>query len=84
MQSRFPQSISSILAKSSFSYQEIDSQLAALANGVKELLNTEATNLGLELTDFKVNGTMFDAATKERIGKVANITAEAMAANEGG
>lgn len=84
LQSRFPQSISSILAKSSISYQEIDSQLPELANSVKELLNAETTNLGLELTDFKVNGTMFDAATKERIGKVANITAENMAAGEGG
>ncbi|RZL61739.1 MAG: SPFH domain-containing protein, partial [Pedobacter sp.] len=84
LQSRFPQSISSVLAKSSISYQQIDAQLAELANAIKELLNTEATNLGLELTDFKINGTIFDAGTKERIAKVADITADAMAANEGG
>lgn len=84
IQSRFPQGISSILAKSSMSYQEIDSQLPELADNVKELLNAEAANLGLALTDFKVNGTIFDSGTKERIDKVANITAEAMAANEGG
>lgn len=84
LQSRFPQSISSILAKNGISYQEIDSKLPELAASVKELLNTEATNLGLELTDFKVNGTIFDAGTKERIEKVANITAENMAAAEGG
>jgi membrane protease subunit (stomatin/prohibitin family) len=84
LQSRFPQSISSVLAKSSFSYQEIDSKLPELAISVKELLNIEATNLGLELTDFKVNGTIFDAGTKDRIEKVANITAENMAAAEGG
>jgi membrane protease subunit (stomatin/prohibitin family) len=84
LQSRFPQSISSVLAKSSISYQEIDAQLPEIANSVKELLNTETANLGLELTDFKVNGTIFDAGTKERIDRVANITADAMAANEGG
>ncbi|RYG18562.1 MAG: SPFH domain-containing protein [Chitinophagaceae bacterium] len=84
LQSRFPQSISSVLAKNGISYQEIDSKLPELAASVKELLNTEATNLGLELTDFKVNGTIFDAGTKERIEKVANITAENMAAAEGG
>lgn len=84
LQSRFPQSISSVLAKNAISYQEIDSKLPELANDVKNLLNTEAANLGLELTDFKVNGTIFDAGTKERIEKVANITAENMAAGEGG
>ncbi|RZL44162.1 MAG: SPFH domain-containing protein, partial [Pedobacter sp.] len=84
LQSRFPQSISSVLAKNAFSYQEIDSKLPELAFGVKELLNIEATNLGLELTDFKINGTIFDTGTKERIEKVANITAENMAAGEGG
>lgn len=84
LQSRFPQSISSVLAKSAISYREIDSQLPNLANSIKEFLNAEAVNLGLELTDFKINGTLFDAGTKERIEKVANITAEAMAANEGG
>jgi len=84
LQSRFPQSISSVLAKTSISYQQIDAQLAELASGVKELLNTEAENLGLELTDFKINGTIFDTGTKERIAKVADITADAMAANEGG
>ena len=84
LQSRFPQGISSTLAKSSISYQKIDSQLPELADSVKELLNAEAANLGLTLTDFKINGTIFDAGTKDRIDKVANITAEAMAANEGG
>lgn len=84
LQSRFPQVISSVLATSALSYQQIDSQLPTIANNVKELLNTEAANLGFELTDFKVNGTIFDAGTKERIDKVSNITADAMAAHEGG
>lgn len=84
LQSRFPQAISSALAKSALSYQQIDAQLPTIASDVKELLNAEATNLGLALTDFKVNGTIFDAGTKERIDKLSNITSDTMAAAEGG
>lgn len=84
LQSRFPQAISSILAKSLISYQEIDSQLPNLAVNIKESLNTEAENLGLLLTDFKVNGTIFDEGTKARIEKIADITTDAFAAKEGG
>lgn len=84
LQSRFPQIISSVLASSLISYQEIDSQLPKLAESVKTLLNAETSNLGLELTDFKVNGTIFDAATKTRIDKIADVTADTLAASEGG
>lgn len=83
LQSRFPQTISSVLANSAVGYPEIDAQLGVLAGKIKESLNAECSNLGLELTDFKVNGTMFDAGTKERIGKIADITADKLAANEG-
>lgn len=84
LQSRFPQSIASTLAQSKISYQDIDAQLANLAIAIKQTLNIEASNLGFELTDFKINGTVFDAGTKERIEKIANITTDAMAASEGG
>lgn len=84
LQSRFPQSITSVLAKGLISYQEIDAQLPLLSNSIKEFLNAEANNLGLALTDFKVNGTMFDEGTNERIEKISNITADSMAASEGG
>lgn len=84
LQSRFPQSLSSTLAKNSISYQTIDSQLPELSSDIKTFLNVEALNLGFELTDFKINGTMFDEGTKERIDRIANITADSMAANEGG
>lgn len=83
LQSRFPQTISSILANSAVGYPEIDAQLGILSAKIKEILNAECTNLGLQLTDFKVNGTIFDAGTKERIDRIANITADAKAASEG-
>ncbi|OKS87449.1 SPFH domain-containing protein [Mucilaginibacter polytrichastri] len=84
LQNRFPESLSSVLAQSSVSYQQIDAQLPLLSTSIKALLNAELDKLGFELTDFKLNGTVFDDTTKERIGKIADITAEAMAAGEGG
>ncbi len=84
LQSRFPQAMAAVLATSGFSYQHIDAQLPVLSESIRQQLAGELENLGFELTDFKVNGTVFDDGTKERIGKVADITAESMAAAEGG
>lgn len=84
LQNRFPESLSSVLAQSGISYQQIDAQLPLLSGSIKAQLNAELDKLGFELIDFKLNGTVFDTATKERISKIADITAEAMAAGEGG
>lgn len=84
LQSRFPQIIASTLAQQLVSYQNIDAQLPQLSQSIKELLNTETATLGFELTDFKVNGTVFDLSTKERIDKISNMTADSLAATEGG
>lgn len=84
IQGRFPQSLVSVLAQGGVSYQHIDAQLLTLSKNIREQLQQEVEKLGLLLTDFKLNGTLFDPATTERIGKVADITAESMAAAEGG
>lgn len=84
LQSRFPQTLASVLATAGISYQQIDTQLATLSESLKVQLNVELDKLGFELTDFKLNGTVFDESTKERINKIANITADAMAADQGG
>lgn len=84
LQNRFPQGLSSALAQSGVSYQHIDAQLPQLSNTIKEQINIETVQLGFELTDFKLNGTIFDDGTKERIGKIADITADAFAAKENG
>ena len=84
LQNRFPESLSSVLAQNGVSYQHIDAQLPKLSYSIKEQLNAELGKLGFELTDFKLNGTVFDQSTKGRIGNVADITSEAMAAGEGG
>jgi membrane protease subunit (stomatin/prohibitin family) len=84
LQSRFPQSLASVLAQSGISYQDIDARLSLLSSDISAQLSPELEKLGFSLTDFKLNGTLFDENTKERIGKVADITAESMAAGEGG
>ncbi|MFY1045774.1 SPFH domain-containing protein [Chryseobacterium sp. GP-SGM7] len=84
LQGRFPQNLASVLAKSGISYQHIDAQLPSLSKQIYDQLQPEVQNLGFLLTDFKLNGTLFDQSTTERIGKIADITAESMAAGEGG
>lgn len=84
LQGRFSQNLSSILAKGAISYQHIDAQLPSLSTNIQEQLHPELHNLGFSLTDFKLNGTIFDHATTERIGEIADIIAESMAAGEGG
>jgi len=84
LQNRFPESLSAVIAQSKLSYHQIDAQLPALSGNIKAQLNLELEKLGFELTDFKLNGTIFDQSTKARISKVADITSEAMAAGEGG
>jgi len=84
LQGRFPQSLASVLAQSGISYQHIDARLSLLSSDISAQLSPELEKLGFSLTDFKLNGTLFDENTKERIGKVADITAESMAAGEGG
>jgi len=84
LQSRFPQGIAATLAQSNVSYQNIDAQLPQLSQMIKDQINGEVAKLGFMLTDFKLNGTMFDEGTKERIDRIANITADNLAAGEGG
>ncbi|UIR56979.1 SPFH domain-containing protein [Sphingobacterium sp. SRCM116780] len=84
LQSRFPQAIASVLATAGISYQQIDAQLATLSEMLHVQINIELDKLGFELTDFKLNATIFDEGTKERIDRIADITADAMAADKGG
>jgi len=84
LQSRISQLMAVQLANGQFSYQQIDAQLSAIASRLKEILVPEFENLGLTLSDFRINGTVFDKATQDRINSIADITAESKAAAEGG
>ncbi|TDQ07101.1 SPFH domain-containing protein [Pedobacter metabolipauper] len=82
--SRLPQTLISHLAQAKLSYIDIDAQLMVLAEALKEKLNSEFTKVGLELKDFKIQGTSFDVSTQERMNRIADITADSRAASEGG
>ncbi|EDM35138.1 putative transmembrane protein [Pedobacter sp. BAL39] len=82
--SRIPQVLIAHMAQSGLAYLQIDAQLEKLSAGLKEKLNQDFLTLGLELKDFRIQGTSFDKDTRERIGKIADITAESRAAAEGG
>ncbi|MEO8253917.1 MAG: SPFH domain-containing protein [Flavobacterium sp.] len=81
---RIPQLISETLAENKFSYQEIDAKLPQIANQTKEKLHFDYEKIGLKLSDFRINGTQFDKETQERIAKVADISADVIAAEKAG
>ena len=80
--SRIVAPLSSFLAEKAYPYREVDSHLMDLSNELKERTATELEQLGLELIDFRVNSVTFDEDTMERIGRIANMTAEQRAAAE--
>lgn len=80
---KFPQEISSLLAGSKYSYAEIDANLSKISEDLKNVLNKDFESVGVALIDFKINGTRFDEKTQQRIGSIADITSETMAAKEG-
>ena len=72
------------LAAAGLSYQQVDAQLDTLAERLRTPLADEFAHLGIELTDFRLSGTLFDAATQQRIGRVADVAADTQAAAAAG
>jgi membrane protease subunit (stomatin/prohibitin family) len=84
LQSRLGQVLATELAAAGRSYQQLDAQLDALAARLRLPLADEFSNLGIELTDFRLSGTVFDVATQQRIGRVADVAADTQAAAAAG
>ena len=80
LQGRIGQVLAAQLAQAGYSYQQLDAHLGELAESLREPLGAELAALGLELTDFRISGTVFDRATVQRIGRVADATADNQAA----
>ena len=51
---------------------------------MKTKLVSDFSELGFSILDFRISGTKFDAKTMERIGRIADMTAEAQAAAAAG
>ncbi len=77
---RLSQPLADFLATSQFGYVDIDANREEIANGVREKLAVVFSELGFEITDFRIEGTDFDDDTLKRINRIADMTAEAQAA----
>ncbi|HZS42421.1 MAG TPA: SPFH domain-containing protein [Polyangia bacterium] len=75
--SRIGEPISTYLANAGFSYVEIDKHRSEIAAHARQQVAPIFDDLGFQLLDFRIEGTSFDAATQERIGKISDMTAEA-------
>lgn len=79
MSERLVHSITDHIAERRLPYTEIDAQREELAQGMSEDLTADFAKLGFEITDFRIEGTTFDEDTVRRIGRIADLTAEAQA-----
>jgi len=84
MSARIVQPLSDLFATSGYSYTEIDVNREELADKMRQSLLAIFAQLGLELTDFRIEGTDFDDDTQQRIKRIADVTAEAQAAKAAG
>ncbi len=84
MAERLVQSISDHIAEQRIPYTEIDAQREEIAAGMAGRLSADFVKLGFEVSDFRIEGTNFDEETVRRIGRIADMTAEARALKEVG
>jgi len=79
MSERLVHPITDHIAERRLTYTEIDAQREEIAQGMAEKLTADFAKLGFEITDFRIEGTNFDDETVRRIGRIADLTAEAQA-----
>ncbi|MGB9080482.1 MAG: SPFH domain-containing protein [Desulfuromonadaceae bacterium] len=79
MAERLVQSITDHIAECRLSYADIDAQREELAAGIAAKLTTDFGSLGFSIEDFRIEGINFDEDTLRRIGRIADMTAEAQA-----
>lgn len=79
MNERLVQSISDHLAELRLSYLDVDAQREEMAVSLAGKLSDDFSRLGFEITDFRIEGINFDEETLKRIGRIADLTAEAQA-----
>ena len=78
------QQIASILHAHQYPITEIDGRLPEISRELQSTMAPILNELGIELTDVRITGTHYDQATSQRIARVADITAESLAASEAG
>ncbi|NTU60201.1 MAG: SPFH domain-containing protein, partial [Deltaproteobacteria bacterium] len=84
MSQRLVQPLTDYLAEAKLSYVDIDAHRNEAAEKIAERLVPDFARLGFALADFRIEGVDFDDGTKQRIGRIADLTAEAQAAEAAG
>lgn len=84
MNGRLNESIAHYLANAQLSYAQIDSKRQQISQDLEDNLSKEFQVLGFSLIDFRIEGNEFDLETQERIGKIADISANVHGANIAG
>jgi membrane protease subunit (stomatin/prohibitin family) len=84
LNARLVQPLTDFFAEAGYTYTQIDSQREEIAAALSTKLAQEFTQLGFLLEDFRIQGTSFDADTMHRIGRIADVNAEAQAASAAG
>lgn len=84
MSERIIHPFSDFLAENKYSYTDIDASRNEISAGVTAKLNADFGKLGFEMTDFRIEGTNFDDETLTRINRIADVAAEAQAAQAAG
>ncbi|MBI1922508.1 MAG: SPFH domain-containing protein [Geobacter sp.] len=79
MAERLVQSITDHIAECRLAYTEIDAHREEIATGMSPRLTAEFGKLGFAVDDFRLEGINFDEDTVRRIGRIADMTAEAQA-----
>lgn len=74
----------SLFAQNKYAYNSIDAELTVIEEEIVAKISADFESLGLQITDFNITGTMFDEATVERIGRIADITTDTTAAQQAG
>ncbi|MEA2047231.1 MAG: SPFH domain-containing protein [Campylobacterota bacterium] len=82
--SRILHPMSDYFAESKISYNHIDAHREELGDALCQKIDEIFVTLGFILSDFRIEGTDFDAETKERIGKIADTQATHYAAQQAG
>jgi len=77
---RIVQPISDYLAECSYSYADIDANRDEIARSIAIKLAIAFRKLGFEISDFRIEGTDFDDDSLRRINRIADMAAEAQAA----
>lgn len=80
--SRITQPMSDYLANAQFGYTDIDKHRNEIAAFCTQAAVPIFANLGFTLLDLRIEGTSFDEDTRSRIGRIADMSAEAQALKE--